>query len=139
MKHNSKPYIHVTAALIRKNGRFLITQRPEGGHLAGYWEFPGGKQEPNETLQQCLEREIQEELGFTIRAEKGITTIVHEYENKVVSLHVYECTILDGSPQAIECQEFRWVDPEGLWRYAFPPPDIKVIEMLNENLYSSHT
>ncbi len=126
-----KPHIHVTAGLIWKNGRLLITQRPKGGHLEDYWEFPGGKQEKGESLTRCLEREIDEELGLKIRAAPVSLTVVHEYETKVISLHVLDCTILYGEPSAIECQDFRWVDPADIHRFEFPPPDIKVIEFLN--------
>lgn len=125
-----KPHIHVTAGLIRKNNRLLITKRPKGSHLEGYWEFPGGKQEKGESLEGCLEREIKEELGLKIRADHISLTIVHEYETKVISLHVLDCTILEGEPRAIECQEFRWVAPADFHKFEFPPPDMKVIEQL---------
>jgi len=125
-----KPHIHVTAGLIKKNNRLLITKRPKGGHLEGYWEFPGGKQEKDESLESCLEREIKEELGLKIRADHTSLTVVHEYETKVVSLHVLDCTILEGEPRAIECQEFRWVAPADFHKFEFPPPDMKVIEQL---------
>ena len=125
-----KPHIHVTAGLIRKNSRFLITKRPKGGHLENYWEFPGGKQEKGESLKRCLEREIEEELGLEIRAGHLSLTVVHEYESKVISLHVLDCAILQGEPRAIECQEFRWVDPVDMHQFKFPPPDMEVIEFL---------
>ncbi|MBW1902052.1 MAG: (deoxy)nucleoside triphosphate pyrophosphohydrolase [Deltaproteobacteria bacterium] len=130
-KEKQKPHIHVSAGLIQKDGRFLITKRPKGGHLEGYWEFPGGKQEKGESLKGCLEREIKEELGLKIRAHYVPLTVVHEYETKVVSLHVLDCTILGGEPRAIECQEFRWVAPADFHNYEFPPPDMKVIEFLS--------
>lgn len=125
-----KPHIHVTAGLIRKNTSLLIAKRPKGGPLEGYWEFPGGKQEKGESLKGCLEREIEEELGLKIRANRVLLTVVHEYESKVISLHVLDCTIVEGEPRAIECQEFRWVDPVDIHKFEFPPPDIKVIEFL---------
>jgi len=128
---NQKPHIHVSAGLIQKNSRFLISKRPEGGHLEGYWEFPGGKQEKGERIQQCLEREIEEELGLQVKAGQVALTIEHEYETKIISLHVMDCTILAGEPRAIECQEFKWVAPEDFRKFVFPPPDIKVIEFLS--------
>ena len=128
-----KPHIHVTAGLIRKNNRLLITKRPKGSHLEGYWEFPGGKQEKGESLEGCLEREIKEELGFKVRADHVSLTVAHEYETKEVSLHVLECTILEGEPMPIECQEFRWVNSSDFHKYKFPPPDMKVIEQLFES------
>jgi len=128
-----KPHIHVTAGLIRKNGKWLITKRPEGGHLEGYWEFPGGKQENNENLQGCLEREIEEEVGLKVRANQVVLTVFHEYKTKVISLHALDCIVLDGEPRAIECQDFRWVDLGDFQKYKFPPPDVKVIEYLSRH------
>ena len=132
-KQHQKPSIHVSAGLIRKDGRFLIAKRQEGSHLAGYWEFPGGKQERGETLQACLEREIGEELGLKIRAGHVLLVIEHEYETKVITLHVMECAILAGEPMPLECQEFKWVDPVDFHKYVFPPPDVEVIEFLSSN------
>jgi mutator protein MutT len=127
---NSKPHINVTAALIFQDGNILITKRPPGYHLAGMWEFPGGKQEPDESLEECLEREIKEELDIEISADRLYSTVKHEYEKKIVSLHVFECTFLSGVPKAIECQEIKWVRPEALHLYEFPPPDQEIIELL---------
>jgi mutator protein MutT len=130
----SKPHIHVTAGLIAKDGKLLITKRPPGGDLVGFWEFPGGKQEQDETLARCLEREILEEVGIKIRADEAFLTVLHEYETKVVSLHVFHCTLLEGDPQTIECQDFRWVRPSEFCQFEFPPPDIRVIEALTRDL-----
>ena len=126
-----KPHIHVAAALIRKSGKWLITKRPKGGHLEGYWEFPGGKQERGENLKACLEREIDEELGLKIKAGHVLVTIDHEYETRKISLHILDCAILTGNPKAIECQEFRWIDPVDILNFKFPPPDIRIIEFLS--------
>jgi len=128
-----KPHIHVTAGLIRKNGKYLITKRPKGSHLEGYWEFPGGKKEKEEDLINCLEREIAEELGLQVKADHVRFTVVHEYETQVIHLHVLGCMILGGEPRAIECQEFRWVNPVDLQKLEFPPPDIKIIDFLSHH------
>jgi len=131
VKQNSnKPHFHVTAGLIWQDGRLLITKRPEGSHLAGTWEFPGGKQEGDETLKRCLEREIKEELGMDIRANELLLTVKHEYETKLVTLHTFSCTCLKGAPQGLEGQEVRWVEPDDLQQYTFPPPDQKLIEFI---------
>lgn len=127
---SSKPHYHVAAGLIRKDGRILISKRPQGRHLAGYWEFPGGKQEKEETLEKCLEREIREELGVRVRAGDLLFSIEHEYENKTITLHLFRCMQLQGQPQAMECQETRWVSPRDLDSYTFPPPDLKIIDFL---------
>jgi 8-oxo-dGTP diphosphatase len=129
-KESKKPHINVSAALIFQNGSILITKRLPGYHLAGLWEFPGGKQEPDESLEECLEREIKEELDIEVRAEKLISTVRHEYEKKIVSLHFFNCILISGVPRAIECQEFKWIKPEDLILYDFPPPDKKIIELL---------
>lgn len=125
-----KPHFHVAAGLIRKDGRILITKRPRGSHLAGCWEFPGGKQEKNETLEKCLEREIQEELGVTIRAGELLFTTEYEYENKTISLHLFSCLELQERPRPLEGQETRWVSPRELDDYPFPPPDLEIIRFL---------
>ena len=127
----SKPHYHVAAGIIWKDGRVLITKRPEGTHLAGYWEFPGGKREDNETLEECLEREIREELGMEVRTGIRLKTVHHEYEAKAITLHVFHCTHVNGRPLPLEDQEYRWVKPEELNHYTFPPPDLEIIEMIS--------
>ena len=126
-----KPHIHVTAGIIRRDGRVLITRRPEGRHLGGLWEFPGGKQEENETLEQCLVREIREELGVDVRPGKRLMEVDHEYEEKRVTLHFYACAPLSKrEPCGLEGQETRWVRPKTLSRFSFPPPDARMIRRL---------
>ena len=125
-----KKSIHVTAAILSKDGKYLITKRPEGSHLAGLWEFPGGKRKDRETLETCLKREIREELGMDIRVGEPILTVQHEYEQMVVTLHFFRCTPMRGSPKALDGQEMKWVDPSEFQKYAFPPPDAKIIEHL---------
>lgn len=125
-----KKFVHVTAAILSKDGRFLITKRPEGSHLAGLWEFPGGKKEAHESLELCLQREIKEELGMDIRVDKPIITVQHEYDQMFVVLHFFKCTRLKGSPKALEGQEIRWVNPADFPQYTFPPPDSEIIGYL---------
>ncbi|MFH1628943.1 MAG: 8-oxo-dGTP diphosphatase MutT [Pseudomonadota bacterium] len=127
---NKKPHFVVTAGLIWKNGKLLIAKRPQGTHLEGFWEFPGGKQKEGEGLKECLEREIDEELGIKARVEESFLTVDHEYPNKRISLHVFNCTWLKGKPLPLQCQEVRWVVFDDLSKLPFPPPDIKVIETL---------
>ena len=108
----------------------MITRRPKGSHLAGLWEFPGGKQEGGESLEGCVEREIREELGVEIKAQKHFLTVQYEYETKRITLHVFHCTNPKGQPIALEGQATRWVRPQELPQYDFPPPDLKIIEAL---------
>ena len=108
----------------------MITRRPEGVHLEGFWEFPGGKQEEGESLRECLEREIREELGLRIKAARALMTVDHDYGFKSISLHIFKCEHLSGEPMALQCQEVRWEDPSRLGELDFPPPDRKVVEYL---------
>ena len=134
-----KPHLQVAAALIWRDGKLLITSRPKGRHLAGFWEFPGGEQEEGETLRSCLEREIKEELGIEIKAGKRLLSIQHEYETKCITLHVFHCSGLKGRPAAQEGQEAKWVRPDELPNYKFPPPDLKVIDMLRHDRINPKT
>ena len=135
----SKPHFHVTAGLVWKDGKLLITRRPEGSHLAGYWEFPGGKQEPGESLKACLEREIQEELDMEVKAAKHLLQIDHDYEIKSITLHLFLCDWLSGDPTPIGCDEIRWVKPEELANYHLPPPDIQLLPLIQNLARTSGT
>ena len=133
----SKKLIKVTAAVICLDGKILITERPEGTHLEGLWEFPGGKKEEAETLEECIVREIKEELGVYIKPEKLLLKVNHEYETKIVELYVFECNLIEGTPAPLEGQDMRWLEPDELSAYTFPPPDLKIIDFLcrKSNLY----
>lgn len=126
----SKKQITVTAAIIWQDGKVLITKRPEGTHLEGMWEFPGGKKEEAETLEECIAREIKEELGVQVKPEKLLLTVNHEYETKIVDLHIFECALVNGLPVPMEGQDMKWVKPSDMSGYTFPPPDIEVIEFI---------
>ena len=126
----NKPHFHVTAGLIRQDGKLLITKRPEGGHLGGFWEFPGGKQEAGETLEACLEREIQEELGVRVKAGTCLANVEHEYSTRRITLHLFQCVRVKGQPRGLEGQEIRWIDPNDIRRYHFPPADLEIIQHL---------
>lgn len=128
-----KRQIAVTAAIIWQNGRVLITKRPEGSHLEGLWEFPGGKKEEAENLEECIAREINEELGVQIKPEKFLFTVSHEYETKIVDLYIFECALVSGMPVPMEGQDMKWIKLEEISGYNFPPPDIEVIEFLRRD------
>jgi len=129
MTRNEK-VILVTAGLVFHRSKLLITQRPAGTHLAGMWEFPGGKQDPGETLPECLARELREELGIEVEVHELLEECVHSYPEKTVKLHFFRCSLKQGEPRAIECSNFAWVTAEDLDRYAFPPPDHSLLEAL---------
>ena len=130
-----KSHFQVTAGLIWCNGRVLISKRPKGSHLEGFWEFPGGKQEQGESLRECLKREIEEELGMRVRVEKRIGSVEHEYDDRIVSLHLFLCTHPEGDPKPREGQNLRWVQPEELDRYCFPPADLKFMDLLRSGAW----
>ena len=128
--HICKSRIEVAAAAILRDGLILITTRPSGSHMEGLWELPGGKREKNESLEQCLEREIIEELGISIKIEFPLKNIEYEYESFFLSLTVFVCSCVYGSPKGLQGQELLWVKPEDLAKYSFPPADMAVIPFL---------
>jgi mutator protein MutT len=121
--------IIVTAAVIERDGTFLMTRRLKGTHLAGSWEFPGGKCEPHETLEECLRRELIEELnaGAVIGAE--IFTVEHAYPERTVKLHFFSCTLLD-EPTPMLGQQMRWVPRAKLAELELPEADRGLVELL---------
>lgn len=125
------PVIEVAAALIRDEaGRYLITQRRGGSHLAGLWEFPGGKREPGEDFETCLRRELAEELSATFSVGRLVDTVRWEYPDRTVVIRFYECRLESGAVAPGEQQAIEWVEPQRLGEYAFPPADRVLIERL---------
>jgi mutator protein MutT len=123
------PRIVVTAAVVERDGRFLVARRPRGVHLEGLWEFPGGKCDPGESLQQCLERELREELGAASRIGEKVMAVAHAYSERRVELHFFNCELLED-PRPVLGQELQWVSREGLSALSFPPADAELIERL---------
>ncbi len=121
--------IEVVAAVIERDGRILITRRPEGSHLAGLWEFPGGKPGPGEGFEDALRREMREELDAVVSVGERIETVEWHYPDRRVRLAFFRCAIL-GEPRPLEGQEMRWVAPADLPAYQFPPADALLIERL---------
>lgn len=112
--------IEVAAGVIVQDGRYLITQRFETASLGGLWEFPGGKRHPDESLINCLRRELNEELGIGVDVGEELKAVEYSYGDFTVKLHFYRCTIRQGTPRAIASQAFRWVNLPELSDYAFP-------------------
>jgi mutator protein MutT len=125
----SRRVIVVLAAIVERGGRLLVTRRLTGTHLAGLWEFPGGKCEPGETHEACLARELMEELGVASTIGAEILATAHDYADRTVRLHFRRCTI-DGEPRSMLGQEIRWITREELPSLEFPPADAELIEML---------
>ena len=121
--------IIVTAAVVERDGTFLVTRRRAGTHLEGYWEFPGGKCEPGETLVASLARELDEELAVSASIGDEVFTTTHAYPERRVELHFFRCDLL-GEPQPQIGQDMRWVSRADLAVLAFPPADAELIEML---------
>lgn len=113
--------IDAAIALITHNGQLLICQRKAADTFGGYWEFPGGKQEAGETLEECLQRELREELDISARPITQLTTIHHDYEHALVRLHPFVCEYVSGDIRHLECQASKWIEPRDLPQYEFPP------------------
>lgn len=122
--------IVVVAAVIEEGDRFLVTRRPAGVHLEGFWEFPGGKCEPGESHEACLAREIDEELGARAQVGPEICAVAHDYGDRRLELHFHRCRLL-GPAQSRLGQEMRWVARDDLASLAFPPADRELIARLS--------
>ncbi|HEV2319149.1 MAG TPA: 8-oxo-dGTP diphosphatase MutT [Verrucomicrobiae bacterium] len=133
--------IDVSAALIFHDGRLLITRRQAGSHLGGLWEFPGGKREPNETFEQCLVREIQEELAMDIAVGDLFEEITHAYEERTVRLKFFVCQWIGRGPNAAGCAAFAWVTKDELGQYEFPAADARLLAKISREFqdFSSRT
>lgn len=114
----------------------LIDRRLAKGLLGGFWEFPGGKIEGNETVQECIKREILEEIGIDIAVDSHLITIDHTYSHFRVNLQVYNCRYLSGEARAIECEEIRWVTIQELDHYTFPAANQEIIRALKDMVNS---
>jgi mutator protein MutT len=123
------PTIVVTAAVIENDGAFLVTRRQAGTHLAGSWEFPGGKCNAGESLDACLRRELREELAAEAEIGTELHTTTHDYPDRRVELHFLSCRLLT-EPSAALGQEMRWVARADLAKLEFPPADGELIQML---------
>jgi mutator protein MutT len=127
------PVIDVAAALVFREGKLLITQRYPEAHLGGLWEFPGGKREPGEAFEQCLVRELQEELGIEVEAGTMLESLTHEYPDRTVHLRFYRCRWKQHEPQLLGCAAFRWITADQLQDYAFPAADARLLERLSSS------
>jgi mutator protein MutT len=122
--------IEVVAAVIEKDGKLLITRRRQGTHLSGLWEFPGGKPEPGEALEEALRREIREELDASVSVGEHIETVDWQYPDRRVSLVFFRCG-MEGEPRPLEGQEMAWVTRDELAHYEFPAADARLIARLS--------
>jgi 8-oxo-dGTP diphosphatase len=126
------------AVLFDAAGRVLISQRPAGKPLAGYWEFPGGKLEAAETATEALCRELREELGVELRRCHPLLQLRHDYEDRVVELEVFVVDESRGEPSGLEGQTLQWVSLAALPQQALLPADLPIIEALNADEGIAH-
>lgn len=124
------PHYNVVVAAIKKNGRYLLGKRPQGGLLGGLWEFPGGKVKPGEAHAAALRRELREELGIRVTIGERVATVDHAYSHFRVSLHVYRCEHRSGKAAPRMHTELRWVAPKNFAALAFPKANHKFLKLL---------
>lgn len=124
--------IEVAAGLVFRQGKVLITQRYAGAHQGGLWEFPGGKRDPHESFEDCLTRELREELGIDVEVHEAVETIEHAYADRTVRLKFFRCTWRQNEPQALGCPDFHWITRKELDDYAFPAADARLLRKLRE-------
>jgi len=126
------PHYEVAAGVVWRRRRLLIDRRKPEGLLGGLWEFPGGKRQPDETLEAAVVREVREELGIDVRPTALLTTVRHAYTHFRITLHAFECRYVSGRCRAIGCDAFQWVRLAELDDYAFPAANHKIIAALRE-------
>lgn len=127
-----KKQIDVAAAVILKNDRIFAARRKPGMHLEGYWEFPGGKVEENETPEQCLFRELREELCITTEVGRYIGENAHDYGSKIIRLMAYEVVHVSGDFRLIDHDEFCWLGIDELGTIDWAPADIPLVELCRQ-------
>jgi mutator protein MutT len=125
--------IEVAAGLIFRHGRLLIAQRRAQDHLGNLWEFPGGKREGTESYEDCLQRELREELGILVQPGDLVESITHCYPEKTVHLKFFKCLLLAHEPRPLACQAVAWIEREELDKHAFPAADERILKRLQSS------
>ena len=133
-KDKSHNIVRVTAAILEKDGKILIAKRETGDELfAGLWEFPGGKVEEGETPEECMAREIKEELNISVEVGELITSNKHKYPHGIFELLAYRVKYISGEFVLNAHNEIKWVNIDEMANFEFPPADIPIIERLQFN------
>jgi 8-oxo-dGTP diphosphatase len=127
MKERNAGHIHVACAIIERDGLVLATQRKEGMRMALKWEFPGGKIDPGESPEECMRRELVEELGITVAVDRPLDPVTHHYSFFTVTLYPFVCTILSGEITLHEHAAVLWLSPEALPSLDWAEADIPLI------------
>lgn len=115
-----------------RDGKVLLARRHPGDEHGGRWEFPGGGREQGETIEECLARELREELGIRVRVGEEVARVEHDYGSFSVDLRLFATEILAGRPRPLGCAEVRWVDISGLEMLDLTPADAKLVAQLRE-------
>ena len=131
---NEKKIVEAAAAVIQQNGKFLITKRLETSPMGHCWEFPGGKIETGETVEECIVRECREEIDVLVQPVKRLRDEWYDYPHGLIHLQFVLCKIVSGEPRPVECREIRWIHPEEFKDFEFPPADVSVIEDLTRGM-----
>lgn len=124
----------VAAGIVRSGSQVLIARRREGDHQGGRWEFPGGKRRGPETIEQCLRREMLEEIGIEVDVGPLWRALTHVYPDRTVTLYFYLCDNVRGTPRAVECDEVRWIPPDALTLLPFVEGDRAILADLAKDL-----
>ena len=135
----AKPRLRVVAAaLFDAESRVLIAERPAGKHMAGWWEFPGGKVAAGETDAAALKRELREELGVEVRPDHEVMQLLHDYPDRVVELVLWRATVESGAPQGLDGQQLKWVDCQTLGDQRLLPADQPFIAALQRISFNAN-
>ena len=132
MTQQEKKVIACGVAVIRRGRDFVVAQRRKNDSFGDYWEFPGGKKNDGETFEECVVREAKEETGVVVKVEQKLMEIRRPYNQKIIWLNFYLCSLVSGEPKALECQKTQWSDVAELKNFKFPPANEKVIHRLME-------
>ena len=130
-----KPTQEIGIGLVfNKNGELLIDKRLETSSMGGMWEFPGGKKNPMESIEQTIEREVKEEMGIVIKVREKLLSFEHSYTHKKLHFTVHICEWISGEPKPLTSQKLLWVSPDKLFEFPFPAANTKIIAQLQKHL-----
>lgn len=130
--------VQVSCAIIESAGKVLVAKRAAGKALAGMWEFPGGKIDPGESAKNCLRREIEEELGCLIEVGAALSPVFHAYSGGSIELIPFRCSLVSGTPQALEHEEITWLEPSAIREIDLAAADEPVLREYLELLDRFH-
>lgn len=127
---NEQKQVAIAVAIVMRGDQVIISQRPEGKALAGYWEFPGGKVEAGERARDCAVREVMEEVGARVKVVSALSRVTQTYDHATVCIEPFVCQWVEGEPRALECAQVKWVGIDELGQYRFPPANDSMIAEL---------